>query len=72
MLLLRQHGVVGSLLGEQPHQQLVRGEVAGVLELLALETLSPHVEEQGAGLVGGPGRELVVVHAATLPSEVSR
>jgi hypothetical protein len=49
------------MLGEQAHQQLVGGAVAGVLELLALQPLRPDHGEELAGHGRGPGRESVVV-----------
>ena len=61
LALLAEDHVVGADLGQQPHQQLVRGLVAGVLERPALEPLLAHLEQQVAGLGGGPGGHLVVV-----------
>jgi hypothetical protein len=49
------------VLGQQRHQQLVGGAVAGVLELLALEALGADLEEAAAGGLGEPGGEHVVV-----------
>ena len=43
LALLAEHHVAGTHVGEQAHQQLVRGLVAGVLELLALEPLLAHL-----------------------------
>ena len=40
------HELLMGLLAEQLHQELVGGLVAGVLELLALQTLLPHLEQQ--------------------------
>ena len=63
LALLRQHRVVGTVRGAQRHQQVVGGQVAGVLELLALEPLGADLGQQLAGHRGGPGREGVVVGA---------
>ena len=61
LALLAEDHVVGAHLGEQPHQQLVGGLVTGVLQGPALEPLLAHLEQQVAGLGGGPGGHLVVV-----------
>ena len=61
LALLGQHRVVGAVLGQQPHQQLVGGGVAGVLELAPLEPLAADLEQPASGLLGQPGREHVVV-----------
>ena len=55
----------GPVLGAQRHQQVVGGQVAGVLEGLALEPLAADLGQQLTGDGGGPGREGVVVAAAT-------
>jgi len=59
--LLREHRVAGPVLGEQPHQQVVRGAVAGVLEGAALQSLGADLEQALAGDRGQPGGEGVVV-----------
>jgi hypothetical protein len=61
VLLLAEHGVVGLVLGEDLHEQLVGGEVAGVLELLALQTALAHLQQQVSGDRGRPRGEQVVV-----------
>ena len=59
----------GRCVGEQLHQQLVGGQVAGVLELAALETLAAHLEQPlardgrqplGQHVVVGAGRRRTV------------
>ena len=49
------------MLGEQAHQEVVGGDVAGVLELLALQALLADLEQAGSGDGGEPGGEDVVV-----------
>ena len=61
LALLGQHGVARSVLGEQLHEQLVGGQVAGVLELAALEPLLADLEQAAAGGLGQPARQHVVV-----------
>ena len=61
LALLAEHDVVGPHLGEQLHQQLVGGLVAGVLERPALQPLLPDLQQQVSRLGGGPGGHLVVV-----------
>jgi hypothetical protein len=61
VLLLAEHGVVGPVLGEDLHQQLVRGQVARVLELLALQPAAADLQQQVAGDGGRPRGEEVVV-----------
>ena len=83
LALLGEHRVARPVLGEQLHQQLVRGAVAGVLELLALQALAADLEQALTGDGGQPGGEHVVVgggfggrgsgfesHADTLPTGV--
>ena len=61
LALLGQHGVARPVLGEQLHDQLVGGAVAGVLELAALEPLLPDLEQAAAGGLGHPAGQHVVV-----------
>ena len=51
----------GPVLGQQPGQHLLRGPVAGVLQLAADQSLPAHLEQALAGGVGQPGRQCVVV-----------
>src|SRR5207244_3529835 len=64
---LRQHGVVGALLGQAHQQVLVAVAVAPVAQLLLVETLVgsllAHAHEQAAGFAGEGGGQLMVVHA---------
>ena len=53
----------GRCSAQQRHQQVVGGQVAGVLELLALEALAADLGQQVAGDGGRPGGEGVVVVA---------
>ncbi len=61
LALLGEHGVGGPVLGQQRHQQLVGGPVAGVLELASLQTLGAHLEQPATGRLGQPGGHHVVV-----------
>ena len=60
--LLGEHGVVGALLGEQLHEQLVRGPIALVAKSLrVLEAeLGAQRQQRPAGLEGREAGELVV------------
>ena len=49
------------MLREQVHEQLVGGQVAGVLELATLEPLLADLEQTAAGGLGQPARQHVVV-----------
>jgi len=61
LALLGHHRVVGPVRRAQRHQQVVGGQVAGVLELPAGKPLAADLGEQVARDSGGPGREGVVV-----------
>ena len=61
LALLGEHRVTRSVLGEQLHEQVVGGEVAGVLQLAALEPLLADLEQAAAGSLGQPARQHVVV-----------
>ena len=61
LALLGKDCVTRTMLGDQPHQQVVGRAVSGVLELLALETLGADLEQALTGDGGGPGCEDMVV-----------
>ena len=58
--LLREHAVVGYPRGQRLHQELVGAQVAGVLQLLALEAFAADLEQQRAGGGGQLGGQFVV------------
>ena len=59
--LLGEHGVIGPVLGQQAHQEVVGGLVARVLQLATRQPLLTDLDEPPAGGLGKPGGEDVVV-----------